>query len=90
MTQSQPEESDGKYTDTEPEQSARADAGANRTDAGEPDGTYTDTEPEHPAPAQAGDNAPLGGDSGTENQLGADNAVEEDMLKALDPDSAPS
>ena len=40
-------------------------------------------------PAQAGDNDPLGGDEGTANELAADNAVEEDMLKALDPDADP-
>lgn len=34
--------------------------------------------------------APLGGDHTTEEQLGADNAVEEDALKALDPDDAPA
>jgi hypothetical protein len=49
-----------------------------------------DAESEQTAPMPAGHNAPLGGDKGTENQLDADNAVEEDMLKALDPDSAPS
>jgi hypothetical protein len=47
------------------------------------------TDPEQPDAAQAGDNAPLGGDEGTQDQLTADNAVEEDMLKALDPDAAP-
>ena len=40
-------------------------------------------------PAKAGDNDPLGGDEGTANELAADNAVEEDMLKALDPDADP-
>lgn len=36
------------------------------------------------------DDAPLGGDETTEEQLQADNAVEEDMLKTLDPDSPPA
>jgi hypothetical protein len=34
--------------------------------------------------------APKGGDKATEDQLEADNAVEEDMLKTLDPDDAPA
>ncbi len=33
---------------------------------------------------------PTGGDEGTENQLDADNAVEEDTLKALDPNDSPA
>lgn len=33
------------------------------------------------------DDAPLGGDEQTEERLEADNAVEEDMLKTLDPDN---
>jgi hypothetical protein len=33
--------------------------------------------------------AHTGGDATTENQLEADNAVEEDMLKALAPDADP-
>ncbi|MDN3497238.1 hypothetical protein QL996_14950 [Planococcus sp. APC 4015] len=36
------------------------------------------------------DDAPTGGDQTTEDQLEADNAVEEDMLKALDPGDAPA
>ncbi|MGC5172839.1 hypothetical protein ACPW96_17165 [Micromonospora sp. DT81.3] len=36
------------------------------------------------------DGAPTGGDKTTEDQLEADNAVEEDMLKALDPDAPPA
>ena len=31
----------------------------------------------------------MGGDDTTEEQLDADNEVEEDMLKTLDPDDAP-
>lgn len=40
-------------------------------------------------PSAGDDGAPTGGDEQTEDQLGADNAVEEDMLNALDP-GAPS
>lgn len=36
------------------------------------------------------DDAPIGGDETTEAQLDADNAVEEDMLKTLDPDASPA
>ena len=36
------------------------------------------------------DDAPLGGDETTEEQLDADNAVEEDTLKTLDPDAPPA
>ena len=38
----------------------------------------------------AADDAPTGGDQTTEDQLEADNEVEEDMLKTLDPDAAPA
>ena len=34
--------------------------------------------------------APTGGDETTADQLEADNAVEEDMLKTLDPDNSPA
>lgn len=34
--------------------------------------------------------APVGGDETTEEQLDADNEVEEDMLKTLDPDDSPA
>lgn len=34
--------------------------------------------------------SPVGGDKGTEDQLDADNAVEEDQLRALDPDGSPA
>ncbi|HTN55408.1 MAG TPA: hypothetical protein VLZ82_04430 [Microbacterium sp.] len=36
------------------------------------------------------DGAPLGGDESTEERLEADTAVEEDALKALDPDDTPA
>ncbi|WP_298039818.1 hypothetical protein [uncultured Microbacterium sp.] len=36
------------------------------------------------------DDAPLGGDDTTEDQLEADNAVEKDTLKTLDPDAPPA
>ncbi|WP_349309143.1 hypothetical protein [Microbacterium sp. MM2322] len=41
----------------------------------------------NPTPEQ---DDPTGGDEGTENQLDADNAVEEDTLKTLDPDDSPA
>lgn len=40
-------------------------------------------------PEQA-DESPTGGDQTTEDQLEADNPVEEDMLKSLDPDAPPA
>ncbi len=36
------------------------------------------------------EDAPTGGDDTTEEQLDADNDVEEDMLKTLDPGDAPA
>ena len=42
------------------------------------------------AVADASGGAPLGGDDTTEDQLDADNEVEEDMLKTLDPDDRPA
>ncbi|MGL3151626.1 hypothetical protein ACSS7Z_14845 [Microbacterium sp. A82] len=39
---------------------------------------------------EASEGASLGGDETTEEQLDADNAVEEDALKALDPDDTPA
>lgn len=45
--------------------------------------------PEHPA-AHEDPGAPLGGDETTEQELDADNAVEEDALKALNPDDSPA
>lgn len=46
--------------------------------------------PEDFAAANGGEGAPVGGDDTTEEQLDADNAVEEDAVKALDPDDAPA
>jgi hypothetical protein len=40
-------------------------------------------------PAEEND-SPTGGDETTEEQLQADNPVEEDMLKTLDPDAPPA
>lgn len=40
--------------------------------------------------ADTRDDAPLGGDETTEEQLDADNAVEADALKSLDPDDNPA
>lgn len=34
--------------------------------------------------------APLGGDEGTEDELDADNPVEQDTLESLDPDDPPA
>lgn len=45
--------------------------------------------PEHTAQGRV-DEAPLGGDQGTEDQLEADNEVEEDMLKTLNPEDPPA
>jgi len=36
------------------------------------------------------DDAPLGGDQGTEDELTADNPVEQDTLESLDPDDSPA
>lgn len=36
------------------------------------------------------DGAPLGGDETTEQNLEADNPVEEDALESLDPDDSPA
>ena len=36
------------------------------------------------------DDNPTGGDETTEDQLEADNAVEQDTLKTLDPDNPPA
>jgi hypothetical protein len=38
----------------------------------------------------ADEESPLGGDETTEEQLEADNEVEEDTLKSLDPDAPPA
>lgn len=80
MDQRQPDEPAAP----EPEDALPDDGEPNRSETDDAAGASEDL-----APAQAGDNAPLGGDRGTENELEADNAVEEDMLKALDPDAAP-
>jgi len=40
--------------------------------------------------ATADDESPTGGDQNTEDQLEADNPVEEDTLKSLDPDAPPA
>ena len=45
--------------------------------------------PDNPA-AQDDERAPLGGDETTEEQLDADNAVEEDALESLNPDDSPA
>lgn len=45
--------------------------------------------PDHTA-AGENDSAPLGGHETTEEQLEADNEVEEDAIKALNPDDSPA
>jgi hypothetical protein len=46
---------------------------------------------DHRAEGQsAEEDAPTGGDEKTEEQLEADNPVEEDTLKTLDPDAPPA
>ncbi len=44
----------------------------------------------HRTEPDADSDAPTGGDELTEDQLDADNEVEEETLKTLDPDSAPA
>ena len=45
--------------------------------------------PENPADVEQ-EGTPLGGDETTEEQLDADNDVENDTLKTLNPDDAPA
>ncbi|REJ08374.1 hypothetical protein DY023_01180 [Microbacterium bovistercoris] len=52
-----------------------------------PDGRFGGGQEELPGDDQ---DAPLGGDENTEEQLEADNAVEADALKSLDPDDTPA
>ncbi|MCS3843773.1 hypothetical protein [Microbacterium sp. AK031] len=48
-------------------------------------------EERHPdKPAAQDEGASLGGDETTEEQLDADNQVEEDALQALNPDDSPA
>lgn len=53
------------------------------------DGPESDTRGSD-APESDHEGAPLGGDESTEERLEADTAVEEDALKALDPDDTPA
>jgi hypothetical protein len=46
----------------------------------------SDTEADTPSV----DDSPIGGDETTEDQLEADNPVEEDQLRTLDPDDSPA
>lgn len=48
----------------------------------------TDQRTDGPRPED--DESPTGGDQNTEDQLQADNPVEEDMLKSLNPDAPPA
>jgi len=50
----------------------------------------TDPKPRDTEDPHANSDAPTGGDEITEEQLDADNEVEEETLKTLDPDSAPA
>lgn len=50
----------------------------------------TDQNPRDTDGSQPEADAPTGGDELTEEQLEADNEVEEETLKTLDPDSAPA
>lgn len=43
-----------------------------------------------PTPDASDPDSPTGGDESTEERLDADNPVEEDTLKALDPDDSPA
>lgn len=45
--------------------------------------------PDNPAPVES-ESPPLGGDETTEEQLDADNDVENDALKSLNPDDSPA
>lgn len=50
-----------------------------------------ESRPETMAEGRAGaDDTPLGGDDTTEEQLDADNEIEKDALKSLDPDDSPA
>ncbi|WP_200948627.1 hypothetical protein [Microbacterium sp. Root61] len=50
----------------------------------------SDRERSGAAPVEPDDEAPTGGDQTTEEQLRADNEVEEQTLKTLDPDAPPA
>lgn len=61
-----------------------------RTDgAGPSEGPVDEAVDSGSGAAPTGENAPTGGDALTDEQLTADNAVEEDTLKGLDPDNPP-
>ncbi|SDQ31513.1 hypothetical protein [Microbacterium sp. cf332] len=64
------------------------------TPAGDPGDSPTSTGDRHlddtSAEQSITEDAPRGGDETTEDELTADNAAEEDMLKTLDPGDAPA
>lgn len=67
--------------------------GAPETDASEAVSAADSAGPDDAGADDAGADdggAPLGGDESTEERLEADTAVEEDALKALDPDDTPA
>jgi hypothetical protein len=67
-----------------PRRTVEVDEGGTMTSAPRETGAPRDEEiPTH------GEDAPAGGDDGTAARLDADNAVEEDTIRALDPE-APS
>lgn len=76
----------------------QGDAGSDRADSGDGEGGAIQGDSSRgestggaiQGDAGPGHEAPLGGDETTEDQLSADNAAEEDMLKTLDPDSPPA
>lgn len=82
----------GARLEADTEGGAEAAAQADRHDRGHT-GAPEDNPAHNTAPdgrAGGGDDAPLGGDETTEEQLDADTAVEQDALKALDPDDSPA
>ncbi|MDD7928720.1 hypothetical protein [Microbacterium thalli] len=64
------------------------DAGDTAIPSDEPTGDRHDDDTS--AEQSITDDAPTGGDPTTEDQLTADNAAEEDMLKTLDPGDPPA
>lgn len=59
-------------------------------DTGSTPDTDRNTEEADAGGEPLGEDAPTGGDEATEDQLDADNAVEEDMIKTLDPGAPPA
>jgi hypothetical protein len=84
---------DGRTTADEPDVLEQPDRDADGSPGGAIQG---DADPDESTggaiQGDAGENreAPLGGDETTRDQLTAENAVESDMLKTLDPDDPPA